>query len=233
MEKEFPRDGFSAFWRDGFGFWGVLAPFVSFVVSVAKIYEVPMSEIRDLDWAWVWAPVFLWVGVAYVRRWQASKTLAERLTPKFKLSLHFTGHEVKDAQDRVGYKFVNVSVDNTSEVNLTQCVARLSGLLKDGKPTEFEKTIPLEWSHPKGVDEKMIVAKDEGIVHVVTARSHGHNLKFWGGIPWARFKDTFNDHATYRFTVLVNCDGVSREIEFDVKWNGQWDQVQAHEVKNG
>jgi ribosome-associated translation inhibitor RaiA len=43
-------------------------------------------------------------------------------------------------------------------------------------------------------------------------------------------KDAFKEDATYRFTFAVNHENVTKKIQVDVNWRGQWDTIQANEV---
>lgn len=229
MENKPPKNIGSAFWQDSFKVWGAISPVLASVWWIYKWIGEPPPQIKELSWAWGLAPLMGWVMVAYCRRWMAYKEIADRLIPKFNLSLDFSDHEVPGTNVLVGFKFVNVCVKNTSEVNLEKCTALLESILKDGKPTAFHKSIPLEWSFPLHANEKEIVAGAEGIVHVVTSGSHNHGLNFWNTIKWARLENVFDDPGIYDFLVRVNCGGFSDTIEFMVEWNGNWQEITAKE----
>ena len=40
----------------------------------------------------------------------------------------------------------------------------------------------------------------------------------------------FDDPATYRFTLQVNGDEITKEMRIDVNWSGQWNTISARQV---
>ena len=148
--------------------------------------------------------------------------------PQFELSLHFPP-PVEDRYPELKWKFVNVSVKNKSGINLENCTAFLIGLLKDEKPTDFDKPIPLIWNMPSGNEKTTIVVGMEVVCHVAEASSLGHGLRIVGK-QYIRLKDIFEDAAVYRFEVLINAGERSKIIIFDVNWKKNWETLSATKI---
>jgi len=191
------------------------------------------------SWPFYALPFVIIVGIFWGRsavklefhEHQKINELQQKLEPKFKLSLHFPRREVKLENNRARYE-INICVKPTSEANVEKCTAHLVSLLKNGNTVEIGNSIPLKWSYPPEETEKTIVSGTESIVRVASSGSHGHNLRL-EGIPWDRHNNLFEDPATYRFKAVVDGNNVPKSIEIDVKWNGQWNQIEANEVING
>ena len=64
------------------------------------------------------------------------------------------------------------------------------------------------------------------MISVLRASETDNKLRFASSWPLL-LDDVFNEKATYRLTVVVNAGGISHEIEFDVVWDGRWDQIDA------
>ena len=61
-------------WSDGYKFLGAIAPLASLGFTFTKALEVHVS-LRDISYAWAFAPLLAWLFVAYVRRWLAYREL--------------------------------------------------------------------------------------------------------------------------------------------------------------
>lgn len=148
--------------------------------------------------------------------------------PKFKLDLHVSS-PVRGGNHDAYFNFINVSVANISGVNLEHCTAFLKGLSKNQEPSQFDKSIPLIWNFPQDSPEAKIVVGNELLVHVAIVGNKGHGLKL-AGKQWNRLKNQFEDHAVYRFEVLVNSGVSSQIITIEVDWKGEWDKFEAKEI---
>ena len=61
---------------DGYKIIGIAAPILSIVFLLAKALEWPVKEtLQNLSYAWALLPITVWFFIAYVRRWQHSKSL--------------------------------------------------------------------------------------------------------------------------------------------------------------
>jgi len=46
------------------------------------------------------------------------------------------------------------------------------------------------------------------------------------GISWPYIlENVFDDKGTYRFTITVNCEGVSKSKTVEIDWDSQWDTI--------
>lgn len=79
---QFVRDLFS----DGYQIVGAIAPLLSILFTVAKLFEWPDQAIKDVSYAWALLPLLGWVLVAYFRRRKRSVNLEKALEPKIVLS---------------------------------------------------------------------------------------------------------------------------------------------------
>ena len=53
---------------DGYALVSVSAPLLSLALTAAKFFEIPISGLHNLSYAWALAPLTIWFFVAYVRR---------------------------------------------------------------------------------------------------------------------------------------------------------------------
>lgn len=72
---------FAGLYRDGFGFIGLLAPVASIATTLCKWAGVTVGGLDELSWAWAFAPISVWLLVAYVRRWNAYREHVESPRP--------------------------------------------------------------------------------------------------------------------------------------------------------
>jgi len=91
--------------------------------------------------------------------------------------------------------------------------------------TNFTDPMPLAWSH-LGVREHNLPSSLGWYVDLVKTTERSGSLHFTGGWPLT-LRGFFDEHATYRFKVLISGEGVTLTREIDVVWNGKWDQVRA------
>jgi hypothetical protein len=70
-------------WSDGYKVFGTIAPLASLSFTLAKALEVHVS-LRDISYAWAFAPLLAWLFVAYLRRWLAYRDLEAQLDTRNK-----------------------------------------------------------------------------------------------------------------------------------------------------
>ena len=60
---------------DGYKFVSVIAPILSILFVLAKAVEWPVKEtLKELSYAWALLPITIWFLIAYIRRWNKSKS---------------------------------------------------------------------------------------------------------------------------------------------------------------
>jgi hypothetical protein len=70
------------FWRDGSVLLGAIAAPLSIAFTLAKAFDVQaLGHLREVSYAWAFAPLTLWFFVAYVRRRAASMAAANLEDP--------------------------------------------------------------------------------------------------------------------------------------------------------
>jgi hypothetical protein len=65
-------------WTDGYKFIGAIAPILSIGFTIAKATEVHVS-LRDISYAWAFAPLLVWLFMAYLKRWRACRELEAKI----------------------------------------------------------------------------------------------------------------------------------------------------------
>jgi hypothetical protein len=69
---------FKDLWSDGYKIFGAIAPLASLGFTISKALEVHLS-LRNISYAWAFAPMLAWIFVAYVRRWLAYRGVENKL----------------------------------------------------------------------------------------------------------------------------------------------------------
>jgi hypothetical protein len=77
----------SALFGDGFKAVSIIAPVLSITFTVCKALGVSVIGLQDISYAWAFAPITLWLLVAYVRRWNMSDAiLSNNYSPNIRVS---------------------------------------------------------------------------------------------------------------------------------------------------
>ncbi len=131
--------------------------------------------------------------------------------------------------------YIRVRVESTSKMVARGCSAHLVAIEKDVgngfQPTAFVDSLQLPWALI-GVGEVDIPYRVKRFVDVIKINDRDKKLKFV--VPWPlTLRNFFDDHATYRLTVVVASGEISQSIDLDVVWTGGMDTLEVMEAHNG
>jgi len=176
--------------------------------------------------SWAWGTIAALIAALYFLFEYAHRKRTE-LVPRIRLSFdqHGMGIVLSAHQPSVpapGLKepkssWVRIRADAQSKRTVRGCSAFVTALEKRPSGTTAFTPVPL----PQSIFIDFLMSGDWDNKLVATCH--------WPFI----LRDVFNDIATYRFTFVINGDGVSQTMKVDVGWNGKWDSITAAELKPG
>lgn len=167
-----------------------------------------------------------------------------RLTPKLQLSFQPEGGGMVETPEKERdiegktireYKavYLRLCVEAVSDMKVRECSAfltRIQTKSADGAFADMDihgGALQLAWAHigPRDVDVPHLIKRYADILKA----TDDNRLKFTGMWPLA-LRGAFNAVTTYRLTIAVVGEGMTKSIIIDVDWNGKWDEMKAREV---
>ena len=125
--------------------------------------------------------------------------------------------------------YVRIRVDALSKTTIKGCFAFITALEKQPKGTTAFTHIALPQPIPLKGQQFDIIPEVPCMLDFLMSGEWDNRLvspTYWPFI----LRDVFKDEATYRFTFIVNGDGVSKTKRVDVIWKGKWDSIEAVQV---
>jgi hypothetical protein len=128
-------------------------------------------------------------------------------------------------------RYVRIQIDTVTKITVKDCVVGISALEKriEGSAAFVPVVIP-----------QLIFLREEPfqvypnmprMVDFLLANKSENKLSLANNIPWPFIlSKVFEDKGTYRFTFIVNGEGVSVSKTVDIIWNGYWDAITGREV---
>jgi hypothetical protein len=127
------------FWLDTSGPRGLIAPFISVLVSAIKYFEWPMRNVlEEVSYAWALLPIVAWLLIAYVRRRHAHRALIDEYAGAVHLEKinHAPNHimlHLRNTTDKVLiYTVESLRIQTTHHSFLQN-----RWMIARGSPTEF------------------------------------------------------------------------------------------------
>jgi hypothetical protein len=138
-----------------------------------------------------------------------------------------TPETIQEAEWRASY--VRIRVDALSKSTVKGCTAYITALEKRPKGTTAFTPVPIPQSISLRDQQFDIIP---AVPHLIDfLRSGEWDNKVFPTCAWPLIlRDVFNDEGTYRFTFIVNGDGLSKTMQMDVTWQGRWDSITGDEV---
>jgi hypothetical protein len=236
QERSRFRDFIRAFWPNWFA---MMSGGPSVPAAIIAYYV-------DNPWAKValWATAFGCLILAAYLVWRAERQkamrLAEQVTPKFKLSFDQEKRGIVPAVLVIPWvgatttraSYIRICVTATSARIVKDCHGFIVMLEKRMSENETFLHVPLPQSVPLVREKFEVVPRIPSHIDFMIAAENGKFMPVPGVIPWPNVvQNAFDDHATYRFTIVVNGDGVSEEpICVEIDWRGQWDKIVARQI---
>jgi hypothetical protein len=126
--------------------------------------------------------------------------------------------------------YVSITLMTLSETTIRNCVAFLTKIERRLIPTGPFVDIPVFSLIPLLPNPIDVHPQIPIPVSFLKAGRSDNKLEFsMSGWP-LRLRGAFDQSATYRCTIGVNGDGVTRTIQVDVDWAGKWDAITARQV---
>jgi len=169
--------------------------------------------------------------------------LRRRLTPKIDVQFNpgaegivLTPTQVHE-QDQTGKiiiredeaVFISISLMALSETTIRNCVAFLTKIERRLIPTSPFVDIPIFSLIPLLPNPIDVHPQIPIPVSFLKAGRSDNKLGFISSWP-LRLRGAFDQHATYKVTIGVNGDGVTRTIQVEVDWAGKWDAITARQA---
>ncbi len=165
------------------------------------------------------------------------------LEPKFKISFNpdaegvaqtpteiriMEGDAIKTILDEAIY--MRITVDCLSKATIKECVAFITKIEKRLPSAKEFSGIRLHGRVPLLSAPRIVYASIPSTIDFL--KSGEHDNKFDCNLAQEPFymRGMFDDPATYRFTLQVNGDGITKEMRIDVNWSGQWNTISARQV---
>ncbi|MDB5578298.1 MAG: hypothetical protein JWR80_3474 [Bradyrhizobium sp.] len=220
-------------WRDGYAVVGIIAAPLSIIFTLAKAFDVQaLGHLRDVSYAWAFAPLVIWFLVAYVRRRSHSAKIDEltaQLTPKLKCSFDMNDPGcvrpntkiVAGPNKDVVATWYRIKVEALGTSTLRECRGRLvaiergsGNLLLGETPTlNFSQGDPLSKTISPGVAEHLdfLVANDTHGAHVAVVPEHLSQAVQWN--------DLFSLPGDYRIRIaVVSTNSPPASIDLIFRW---------------
>jgi hypothetical protein len=237
--------------RDALTLQRVLALPIIFAIVTAAIRLAPVIAEREAPFlsipAWVWGVLAFLIVLLYFVIEHATR-LRLRLAPKLKLSFNPNEAIVQTpAQTQTGElvqqgaatwtfattehmaSYVRIRVEAALETTVRGCTAFLIGLEKRTPPSSQFIPIRLPQDVPLAGQPFDVFPRIRCIVDFLFCSSSDNKLRVAGAWPLG-LRDTFDDVATYRFTIAVNAEGLTETTRADIDWAGKWDTITGSPV---
>ena len=207
-----------------------LAPVIAKAEGTPTFLGVP-------DWAWgVIGGLLL---LLYFLLEYGTRKRAE-LQPNFDVSFRATGLGIVAAiarepifvDGRMDYgppfrtRYVRIEITNLSAVTIRSCVAGITKVEKrrHGDAAFIDHKLPQTVflrTEPFDVYPDMPCTVD-----FLRTDERENKLGVSPGISWPYIlEDVFHDKGTYKFTITVNGEGVSKSRTVEIDWKGHWDTI--------
>jgi hypothetical protein len=127
--------------------------------------------------------------------------------------------------------YIRARVKAVAKFSVKDCTAFLvdvqkkRGDSKEFSATGFADSLQLGWA-VIGVKEIELPHMVTRFVDLLKVNDVDERLRFCGAWPLS-LNNLFDEHGTYRLTIVVTGQGISESLPIDVEWNGNWDEIKA------
>jgi hypothetical protein len=130
----------------------------------------------------------------------------------------------KVRDDRAVY--IRITINALSRTTVKGCVAFLTKVEKRAKPASLFADVPISGALALTQTPFDVYPRVPATVDFLKCGQFDNRLGFSVPTPF-RLENILDNHATYRFTIEVNGEGVSETRCVEVDWTGTWDGIVA------
>ncbi len=214
--------------RDGYTLVSVIAPLLSIAFTLAKAVDMPeLSHLREISYAWAFAPIIVWLLIAYVRRHSQAQTLQATLVPKLKCSFDMNEPGcvrpntkiVAAPNQHVIATWYRVKVEAINAVNLNECRGRLVEVRRAGSNLLLGETPSLHFAQGDALSKTISPGVPEYLDFLMANDTNGafvtaHPAHLSQAVQW---NEIFRMAGDYNLRIVItssNSSPVGLELLF-------------------
>lgn len=235
---------------DGYILISVLAPLLSIAFTLAKAFDMQaLGHLRDISYAWAFAPIIIWLLIAYIRRRNEALRLNAARAPKLRCSFDLNDPGCRRANTIVSYQIVpsmqpvqmkcnwlRLRVDSDSTENVTECRGRLIHIKRGGEwvLSGENPILPFAQAEQPDATNKVIhpgIPEFLDLIFVTELNQVSltpHRLVGSTSIDW---RNLFSQHGEYEIRVaVVAAQGIPSVIDVLFHWAGEFSEARFSTV---